>query len=495
MADGINSKVKTATKWSAITEITAKLVTPITSMVLARLLTPEAYGIVATLGMIIVFAEIFTDAGFQKYIIQHEFEDDVERDESINVAFWSNLCLSFILWLVIAIFSKPLMVLVGNPGYEAPLIIACISIPLAAFSSIQMAIYKREMDYKTLFKIRLIGILVPLLITIPCAFFFRNFWALLIGTISSNLINAIVLTIYSNWKPRLYYSWHQFKEMFSFTFWSMLESVSTWLVNYFDVFVIGTILNQYYLGLYKTGSSLVTQVFALITSTTSSILFASLSRSQNSKSEFESIFLKFQKYVGILVIPLGFGFLCYSDLFTSITMGDQWMEASQLIGLWGFTSSFMIVLNHYCGIAYRSLGKPKLSTLSEWLHILFLWPAVVFAAKQGFECLYYIRSLIRFQHIIVDLVIMNYVIHISARRLINNLFPSIISAFAMLFFAFAIKYICKTPLYQFLGIFACAMVYFSCLCIFRDERQLVNNFTGKIKRDLKVFHNKIVHKS
>ena len=146
MTRNIDAQVKNATKWSAITEITAKLVTPVTSMVLARLLTPEAYGIIATLSMIIVFAEIFTDAGFQKYIIQHEFKNDEEKDQSINVAFWSNLILSVFLWIVIALFSKPLMRLVGNPGYEIPLIVVCISTPLAAFSSIQMAVYKRDFE-------------------------------------------------------------------------------------------------------------------------------------------------------------------------------------------------------------------------------------------------------------------------------------------------------------------------------------------------------------
>ena len=65
-------------------------------MILVRLLTPEEFGIVATLNMVIAFAEIFTDAGFQKYLVQHEFKDDIDRDESTNVAFWSNLLLSFV---------------------------------------------------------------------------------------------------------------------------------------------------------------------------------------------------------------------------------------------------------------------------------------------------------------------------------------------------------------------------------------------------------------
>lgn len=72
MSDSLNKKIKTATKWSTVGEIAAKLVTPISSMVLARLLTPDAFGVVTTLTMIITFAEIFTDAGFQKYLVQHD---------------------------------------------------------------------------------------------------------------------------------------------------------------------------------------------------------------------------------------------------------------------------------------------------------------------------------------------------------------------------------------------------------------------------------------
>ena len=79
MDENLKQKALYATRWSAITEIVAKLVVPISNMVLARLLTPEAFGVVATLTMVISFAELFTDAGFQKYLIQHEFRDDTDR--------------------------------------------------------------------------------------------------------------------------------------------------------------------------------------------------------------------------------------------------------------------------------------------------------------------------------------------------------------------------------------------------------------------------------
>lgn len=70
-----NNQVKSATKWSALTEIASKLISPISTIVLARLLTPDAFGVLVTATMVISFAEIFTDAGFQKYLIQHNFDD------------------------------------------------------------------------------------------------------------------------------------------------------------------------------------------------------------------------------------------------------------------------------------------------------------------------------------------------------------------------------------------------------------------------------------
>ena len=85
--NNLNNKVLNATKWSGITEIAAKLVSPITTMVLARLLAPDAFGVLVTAQMVISFAEIFTDAGFQKYIVQHEFVDDNDKYKSTADAF------------------------------------------------------------------------------------------------------------------------------------------------------------------------------------------------------------------------------------------------------------------------------------------------------------------------------------------------------------------------------------------------------------------------
>lgn len=470
MSNKFSNKVVTATKWSAITEIAAKLVSPISTMVLARLLTPDAFGVMVTAQMVISFAEIFTDAGFQKYLVQHEFESDEDRSKSTAVAFWSNLTMSLVIWLLICLFANPIARVVGCEGNGIVISVSCICIPLAAFSSIQMALFRRDLDFKTLFWVRIIGILIPLVVTIPLALITCSYWALIIGMIARESCNALILTLKSKWKPYLYFSVKRFKSMFSFTMWSMIEAVSIWMTSYFDIFIVGTVLSQHYLGLYRTSMNTVGQITSIITAATTPVLFSSLSRLQNDREGFNAMFFKFQKLVGILVIPIGMGIFLFSDFITRILLGDQWMEASHFIGIWGLTSAITVVLSHYSSEVYRSIGKPKLSVLSQVLHIAALWPVVLIFVNKGFDTLCLARALVRFEGILVNLIIMGVVVKINIVKMLTNICPSLIASMAML--VILVFPSTTNILFQLGYILLCSVTYFGILMFFPEERHI-----------------------
>lgn len=469
----LNQQVANATKWSAITEVMGKLVAPVSSMVLARLLTPDAFGVVATLNMVIAFAEIFTDAGFQRYLIQHEFKDAEDKDKSTNVAFWSNLVMSFLLWGVIAIFSEQLATLVGNPGLGHVLTVACVSIPLAAFSSIQMALFKRSFDFKTLFWRRLAMILVPLCITIPLALWLKNYWALVIGTIAVNLINAILLTVKSNWRPRRYYSLDRLKEMFSFCSWSVVDSVLVWATNYIDIFFIGMALSTYYLGVYKTSITTVGQFTTLITASILPVIMPSLSRLQNDLPEMRSTLLMFQKYTGVLLLPLGFGIFMFQDLITDVMLGEQWGEAAPFIGLWGIMEVTTVILSRFCSPVYPAIGKPRISVIVQILHLVVLVPAVIISGQYGFRTLYITRSLVRLELVLVNLIFVYLLIRQSPLNMIKNILPELSSCLAMSLVAFGLLQINNSTAVSFIWVAVCAVIYFYVLSMFPKDRAIL----------------------
>lgn len=478
MPDSLDKKVIRATKWSSITEIAAKLVSPISTMVLARLLAPDAFGILVTATMVISFAEIFTDAGFQKYLIQNKFETKEDLYKSTTVAFWSNLIMSLVIWLVIIIFSGQIAALVGSEGHGDVIAVSCFCIPLAAFSSIQMALYKRDLDFKTLFLVRIIGVLIPLVVTIPLAYFTRSYWSLIIGMITLNLSNAIILTVKSKWKPRLFYSFRLLKEMFSFTIWSMIEAISIWLTSYVDIFIVGTMLNEHYLGIYRTSMTTVGQIMGLITAATTPVLFSSLSRLQDNDAELKRMFFSFQKLVGILVIPLGVGIFLFQNLVTDILLGSQWHEAAHFIGLWGLTSAITIVFSNYCSEVFRAKGRPKLSVLVQVLHLIILVPAILWAIQYDFEFLCNVRAFVRLA--LISPIILYSLVKISFWDMFKNVLPSIIASFLMVGFAFIVNANEAKYTVQLVYCTISSLIYFGVIMLFRKDRYLILNMSKKL---------------
>ncbi|KAA2398115.1 MULTISPECIES: lipopolysaccharide biosynthesis protein [Bacillus] len=482
MADNdFHSKVINATKWSTITQIVAKIISPLTNMILARILVPEAFGVVATITMITSFVEMFTDAGFQKYLIQHEFKTENEKYKSANVAFLTNLTLSFILWGIIILSSEKIAIWVGNPGLGNVIAIACLQLPISAFSSIQMALYRRAFDFKTLFIVRMVAIFIPFVVTIPLALLGLNYWSLIIGNIALQLLNAIVLTIKSDWKPSLEYSVSTLKEMLSFSIWSLIEAISIWLTTWVDAFIIASALSEYYLGIYKTSTTMVNALMALITASIVPVLFATLSRLQNDTEAFNQTYLKMQKVVAIFVLPIGIGVFLYSDLATSILLGNQWEEASKVIGIWALTSSIMIVLGHFCSEVYRAKGKPKLSFLAQLLHLIVLVPVCLISSKYGFLVLVYARSLIRLQFVLVHFIIMKFAIGISTMRTIKNIVSVMLSAIIMGGIGYLLQQFNSSLIWDFISIILCMAFYFAMLCFFSNTRKEVVGILSKFK--------------
>lgn len=483
--NNFSNKVIIATKWSTITEVMAKLVSPVTNMILARIISPEAFGVVATVTMIVSFADMFTDSGFQKYLVQHEFENKEEIYINANVAFWTNFCISILLWMTIILFRDHIAILVGNPSLGRVIAIACLQLPLTSFSSIQMALYRRDFDFKTLFIVRMISACIPFLITIPLALLGLKYWALIIGSISIQLLNAIILTLKSKWKPKFNYDLNVLKEMLSFSIWSLIEAISIWLSTWADAFIIGNALSQYYLGIYMTSISMVNALMLLITGSITPVLFSTLSRLQNDKEKFYKVFLKFQKSVSIIVFPLGAGVYLYRDLATKIMLGSQWSEASNVIGVWALTSSIHIVLSHFCSELYRAKGSPKLSFIAQLLHLVVLIPACIISSNFGFWPLVYTRSWIRLEMLLVHYIIMKYVVKYSFMNMITNVSLTVIASIFMFLFGTMLQQIRTGIIWSIFSILLCSIFYFGILMLNQDMKQeILTILKGIIPRNM-----------
>lgn len=469
----INSrKIANASRWSACAEIMAKIVAPIVNVVLARLLNPAIFGVVASITIITSFADIFTDAGFQRYIIQHEFNNDSELEKYTNVAFWSNFTLSILIYAFIFLLRKKLAKLVGCPEAYQGIAIAALAVICTSFSSTTIARYRRSLEFKPLFFSRMISAFIPLVITVPLAAILRSYWAMVIGTLSQQIFLAVFLIVKSDWKPKLYYSFTILKRMISFSLWNLLESLSIWFAGQANVFIVANTLNTYYLGLYKTAMSTVNSYMAVITASVTPVLFSVLSRYQNEKELFDDTFHKFQKIISIIVLPMGAGLLLYREFAVYILLGSQWLEISFFLGIWAFMSSLTITYSNVASEVYRSRGMPKISFFLQIIYMCLYIPAIIFSVKMGFTELCIVSTLIRFIPIIMDQIALKHYFGISAFRSLKNTIPSIVSALIMGCIAICLQNVADSLVWNIISILICIFVYVTISLLFPSNRRV-----------------------
>jgi len=482
----LGNQVARATKWSVLSELMAKLITPISMMVLARVLTPEAYGAIATTAIVISFAELFTDSGFPKYLIQHNFQSDEEKSESANVAFWTNFSLSLFIWGIIIIFRHQIAKIVGSPELGNAIAVACIAIPITTFSSIQIALFKRDLNFQPLFHARIVGIVTPFLFTIPLAMWLKNYWALIVGTIFYQVVTAIILAINSKWHPRRYYSFGKLKEMLAFCFWIITNDVLTYFTGYIDLFLISQKFDQHKLGIYRTAVSTSTQIIALVSAIVLPVLLPVYSKIQSDHNKLRETMLKIQKYLGIIILPLGFGVFLYSDLVTNLLLGPQWAEAAPIIGLWGILHSFSLLINRNCSNTYIAIGRPKISVLLQTLYAAALIPTIIISSNISFEAVYYTRAFAKGWMIVLNLITIYITIRQTTIKVITNILPELWGCIVMSGAALLLSFLGNNTQWQLVSILICGIVYFATICIFKEDRQALSNIIRYAKQQIQV---------
>ena len=474
-------KAINAAKWSIFTQIITKMISPITQMILARLLSVEAFGIVAMVNMVITFADMFKEAGFQKYIIQHEFKNEEEQEQYLNVAFWTNFIFSLIIWMFIFLFNVQIANYVGSPGYGKAIYIASIQIIISSFSSIQLGVFYRKLDIKRIFICNIVTAVIPLIVTVPLAFLQFSYWALIIGNLISSVVAAFLLTVQLKWHPRLYFNFEQLKKMFSFSIWTMLEQMSIWFSAWIDVFFISYFFSQYELGLYRNSLNMVNSLMGIFTTVITSVVFSTMSRLQNNTEKFQKAFFDIHRLITYIILPISVGIFLYRDLATSILFGAKWSEASNIVGIWAVTSGLRIISASFYSDIYRAKGKPKLSMALQCLDIIIVFVVCFIGGNLGFWPLVFFRAISRCDLLIPNLIIGAKIVKSTAKKIILNVIKPITCTAIMIIVWKFIRGGSGNILWETFSILICAVIYLVTAIII-DKKFALTNLKNFLKR-------------
>lgn len=429
----LNQNIKNSTKWSLIGQIISKIASPLINMILARLLLPDEFAIVATITIIISFSFIFVDGGFSNYIVQHKFSSDDEYKQNLNTAFWSNSLLSLIFAVLVIALATPLCNFLGVPGYEVALMVASIQIPLNALSSIFIAHMNKNFKFKQSSIITVVTSFLPFIITVPLAIIGLSYYSLIIGTIASYFAKFLLYYIFSSWKPKFKFSILALKQMFSFSLILTIRQFFIYTASYMSTFIISQSFSQHYLGLYRNSSSTITSIYSIFTSATMSVLLSGLSKAEND-TIFNKIFYNSQRYLSYLIIPMSIGIIIFKEQVTLIMFGDEWLEAAPIIGALAFFGACSAITNNFVSTAMIAKGKVVMSIIYQ-IVLTICDAAICYGfSTLGEDNYYYVSYVIGVFDIVVYFIFFLILTKNSfIKSLLNYLKPIILTAIMSLY--------------------------------------------------------------
>jgi len=366
-----------ASKWSSLAEITSKGISPLIFIILAKILAPEAFGIVAIAAMIINFSQIFWDAGLSKALIQRE--DDVA--DAANIVFWTNVVLGLIIYLAIYGTSGLLATLFHEPEVKLVIQVQGVIIILSSLTSAHIAILQKELNFKTLFIVRLFTTL-PNLLSIPLALLGFGYWSLVYGSLSGAILQVIVLWVISPWKPKFRYNFQLASQLIKFGIWVTGEGLLAWLYMWADTFLIGLYLGTHALGIYRTGHMFVLFIYGLIFSPIMPVLFSTLSRLQFEQQRLSDILKRTLKSFSLISLPAGITIFILQDIIARSVFNENWLGIETVIGWLGIMYGLSWTIGSYSE-AYKAIGRPDINTKIMFIGVLYYLPCYIVSAKYG----------------------------------------------------------------------------------------------------------------
>jgi len=341
--------------WSFLQKSGTQIMSFVISIVLARILMPSDYGVIAMITVFTNIALVFINTGFSSAIIQKK---DLS-DKDINTMFYSGMMLSYVLYAILFFAAPYIAVFYKEPTLTKLLRVESLIVVIGAAYSVQQALIRRNLQFKKSFVCGIVGVVVQGIVGIVLAL--RGFgpWALVYGTVIHYVVVCIIMWIVVEWKPGFQFSTESFRKMFSFSSKMLAAGLLDSLFNNIRSIIIGAKYSSADLAYYNKGNQFPTLIMTQVDGAITTVLFSSLSKFQSDWERGLQVLRRSLKTSLYVCTPLMAGMCAVADPMIRILLTDKWEDSIVYVRLVAIICMFwpMSAQRH----ALNSLGKSGVS--------------------------------------------------------------------------------------------------------------------------------------
>lgn len=334
--ESLKSKTKKGLFWSALERFGTQGISAVFTIFLARLLSPEDYGLVALPMVFLSIAQCFIDSGFGSAIIR---KADL-KEEDINTAFIFNIIVGINCY-VILFFISPFIA----RFYDAPILsdllkVTALNLLIGSLCTVQQALLTKNIDFKRQAKISLCASIVGGTIGVTLALKGMGVWALVFQAVFAQSVRAILLWRTSEWRPTVHWSWQSFRYLWNYGSKMLASGLIDTIYNNIYPIIIGKKFMKSDLGNFNTANQLASLPSSNLTGVLQRVTFPVLSTIQNDNERLSRNYRKILRLSAFIVFPLMMGLSAAGDPFVRVFLGDKWEGCIILLQLACFYMMF-----------------------------------------------------------------------------------------------------------------------------------------------------------
>ncbi len=462
-------KVKTAKNLGIVygANVVVAIFTTIATIILARLLVPEDFGLIALSGIIVAIITTFVqDLGFNAALIQRQ----KNIEEATNIVFYTTIAINIFLFTAIFLIAPFAAGFFNEERVTDIIRISAIGLLIGAFSAGHAGLMIKNLQYGKVMKISIISSVLSSLFSVILAIYGFSYWSLVYGSLLVSPLSVILYWHFSPWRPKISYNRKVAREMIGFGGLITFGNLLAFFMKEADKFFIGKFLNASSLGIYNMGMNWGLVGANQIATVLNNVLFPTFSTIQNEKEKIKDASLKALKYTNLLTIPIALGTIAIAPESVIFILGEKWSESIPILQIFAVYGLFWSILAPVWNVFY-AMGKAKLvvKIVASWLIFILVtiypfllqWNMIGVALSVTFSTIF---------ASVVTLISICKILNMKLSVIVEILKPSTIAAIIMFFSVMMAKMLIGSSIYTlFIFIFIGIVVYFTALYIIEKD--------------------------
>ncbi|HEY6512640.1 MAG TPA: lipopolysaccharide biosynthesis protein [Burkholderiaceae bacterium] len=375
-AGGVQGQMARGAVWMVLFKLLERSIGLVSTLILARVLIPADFGIVAMAMTFIAMAELLTAFGFDIALIQN-------RDASVddyNTAWTGNLLLGLAIMLAMLAAAVPISQFYREPELVSVVALLALGPAISGAENIGVVAFRKELSFRREFVFQLSRKLIGFSVVVPLAFLLQNHWALVAGTLASKLAATVISYLMHPFRPRP--SLKRIGELFHFSKWILLHNVVAFARERSSDFFVGRMFGAATLGTYNISYEFANLPTTELGAPINRALLPGFAKMESG----DDVASAYRNAIGLLAwlaLPVAAGLFAVAPFFVPVVLGTKWLDAVPLMRALALNGVVLMLQASMCTVLIGR-GFPARVAAANIIYVIVLLPMLgVFALQFG----------------------------------------------------------------------------------------------------------------